>query len=111
MIRLPDALLVFIDRRVDEGTPSRAAVIAAMLDRERRRALAEGDVALILADGEDDLDAAKGPTSHAKRASDGRIIGPSGDHTSSARGSACGDLGRPPKAHKGQKGSLTAWSV
>lgn len=57
-VRLPEELVEFIDRCVSEGTgASRAAVIAAAVDRERRRAVAERDVAILLANAEDDLDA------------------------------------------------------
>jgi len=57
-VRLADDLVEFIDRRVENGeAPSRAAVVAAALDRERRRAIAERDVAILTqAAGDDDLD-------------------------------------------------------
>ena len=57
-VRLADDLVDFIDRRVKDGkASSRAAVIAAAVDRERRRAIAERDAAILVktASG-DDLD-------------------------------------------------------
>jgi len=57
-VRLADDLVDFIDRRVKDGkASSRAAVIAAAIDRERRRAIAERDAAILAktASG-DDLD-------------------------------------------------------
>jgi Arc/MetJ-type ribon-helix-helix transcriptional regulator len=59
-VRLPDDLVEFIDLRVEEGeAPSRAAVIARAVERERRRATAERDVAILTgipcADDLDDL--------------------------------------------------------
>jgi len=57
-IRLPDDLVAFIDRCVAHGeAPSRAAVVSAAIDRERRRAIAERDAAILAgAAGGDDLD-------------------------------------------------------
>lgn len=57
-VRLPDELVEFIDQRVTAGeATSRAAVVAAALDRERRREIAARDAAILarLA-GDDDLD-------------------------------------------------------
>jgi Arc/MetJ-type ribon-helix-helix transcriptional regulator len=59
-VRLPDDLVRFMDERVEHGQASgRAAVVAAALERERRRQQAERDVAILMsaerADG-DDLD-------------------------------------------------------
>ena len=57
-IRLADDLVEFIDRRIKDGkASSRAAVVAAAIDRERRRAIAERDAAILarVATG-DDLD-------------------------------------------------------
>ncbi|MHB8245430.1 MAG: ribbon-helix-helix domain-containing protein [Acidimicrobiales bacterium] len=58
-VRLPDDLVDFIDRRVEEGkAPSRAAAIATAMERERREEVAERDAAILsrATDG-DDLDA------------------------------------------------------
>ncbi len=57
-VRLADDLVEFIDGRVRAGeAPSRAAVVAAAVDRERRRAIAERDVAILsAASDEADLD-------------------------------------------------------
>jgi antitoxin MazE3 len=47
-IRLADDLVDFIDQRVKNGKgSSRASVVAAAIDRERRRAIAERDVAIL----------------------------------------------------------------
>jgi Arc/MetJ-type ribon-helix-helix transcriptional regulator len=58
-VRLPDQLVEFIDARVQEGSaPSRAAVVAEALERERRRALAERDAAILSKiDQHDEMDA------------------------------------------------------
>lgn len=56
-VRLPDDLVDFVDRRVRDGkATSRAAVVAAALERERRRALAERDAAILAASGSADED-------------------------------------------------------
>jgi Arc/MetJ-type ribon-helix-helix transcriptional regulator len=50
-VRLPEDLVDFIDRCVESGkATSRAAVVAAAVDRERRRAIAEHDVAILTRD-------------------------------------------------------------
>lgn len=56
-VRLADDLVEFIDRRIKDGeASSRAAVVAAAIDRERRRAIAERDAAILAkAAGCDDL--------------------------------------------------------
>jgi Arc/MetJ-type ribon-helix-helix transcriptional regulator len=58
-VRLPDALVEFIDQQVEHGeASSRAAVVAAALDQQRRREIGERDAAILAraaADG-DDLD-------------------------------------------------------
>jgi Arc/MetJ-type ribon-helix-helix transcriptional regulator len=55
-VRLPDDLVEFIDELVDQGgATSRAAVVARAIDRERRRAVAARDAA-ILADAGSDAD-------------------------------------------------------
>lgn len=58
-LRLPDDLVDFIDKRVAEGqAPSRAAVVAAAVERERRREIAEQDAMILAqANSRDDLDA------------------------------------------------------
>lgn len=54
-VRLADDLVEFIDHRVEGGVaPSRAAVIADAVERERRRLLAERDAAILAASGSDD---------------------------------------------------------
>ncbi len=54
-VRLPEELVDFIDRYVESGkASSRAAVVAAAVDRERRRALAEHDVAILTQVGSSD---------------------------------------------------------
>jgi Arc/MetJ-type ribon-helix-helix transcriptional regulator len=57
-VRLADDLVEFIDRRIRDGeAPSRAAVVAMAIDRERRRAIAERDAAILAqARSNDDLD-------------------------------------------------------
>ncbi|HVA22855.1 MAG TPA: ribbon-helix-helix domain-containing protein [Chloroflexota bacterium] len=57
-VRLPDDLVEFIDERVERGAASgRAAVVAAALERERRRQVAERDAAILAQSHEqDDLD-------------------------------------------------------
>jgi Arc/MetJ-type ribon-helix-helix transcriptional regulator len=56
-VRLADELVDFIDGRIKDGmAPSRAAVIGAAIERERRRALAERDAAILAkTGGGDDL--------------------------------------------------------
>ena len=63
-VRLPEELVEFIDRLVDEGrAPSRAAVVSRALHREKRREMAARDAAILAAAAEapaaadDDLDA------------------------------------------------------
>jgi Arc/MetJ-type ribon-helix-helix transcriptional regulator len=58
-VRLPEQLVEFIDERVQEGSaPSRAAVVAQALERERRRALAEQDAVILCGvDEHDEMDA------------------------------------------------------
>lgn len=57
-VRLPDDLVEFIDQRVELGeASSRAAVVAAAVDRERRRQIAARDAAILAqAASGDDLD-------------------------------------------------------
>ena len=57
-VRLPDDLVEFIDGRVKHGeASSRAAVVAAAVDRERRRELAVRDAVILAGTGDvDDLD-------------------------------------------------------
>lgn len=54
-VRLPEELVAFVDGCVAGGaSTSRAAVIAAALERERRRLIAERDAAILA--GSHDLD-------------------------------------------------------
>lgn len=54
-VRLSDALVDFIDERVHSGeAPSRAAVVSAAVERERRRRLADRDGAILAAQGRDE---------------------------------------------------------
>lgn len=63
-VRLPDEIVEFIDRLVDDKlAPSRATVVARAMERERRRDLAARDAAILAKlseeqgpDGADDLD-------------------------------------------------------
>lgn len=64
-VRLPDEIVEFIDRLVDDKlAPSRATVVARAMERERRRDLAARDAAILAAlsedqgpdAGQDDLD-------------------------------------------------------
>lgn len=57
-VRLPDELVEFMDRLVDGNkASSRASVVARAMERERRRELAERDLAILAAHGGyDDLD-------------------------------------------------------
>lgn len=61
-VRLPDEIVEFIDRLVDDKlAPSRATVVARAMERERRRDLAARDAAILAAlsgepEGTDDLD-------------------------------------------------------
>lgn len=61
-VRLPDDLVEFIDRLVDDGkAKSRAAVVAAAVSRERRREIATRDAAILARSGTDpDLDGLAG---------------------------------------------------
>ena len=53
-VRLPDDLVEFIDQVVESGqASSRAAVVARAVDRERRREIAERDVAILSLAGPD----------------------------------------------------------
>ena len=65
-VRLPEDLADFIDREVGEGrAASRATIVIRALERERRRALAARDVAILVAVGsESDWD---GLTEYAAR--------------------------------------------
>ena len=49
-VRLPDDIVAFVDEQVSSGVaPSRAAVVARALERERRRETAERDAAIYAA--------------------------------------------------------------
>lgn len=51
-VRLPDALVEFVDSAVARGDGrSRAAVVTRALERERRRALAARDAAILVRTG------------------------------------------------------------
>lgn len=53
-VRLPDELVAFVDGLVSRGdAPSRAAVVSRALERERRRASAERDAAILAKAGPD----------------------------------------------------------
>lgn len=57
-VRLPDDIVEFIDQVVAHGdASSRAAVVARAVERERRRAIAARDAAILAKAGDDpDLD-------------------------------------------------------
>jgi Arc/MetJ-type ribon-helix-helix transcriptional regulator len=57
-VRLPDALVAFLDRSVAAGrAPSRAALVASAVEREMRRQAAEQDAVVLSKKGAaDDLD-------------------------------------------------------
>ncbi len=57
-VRLPDEMVAFLDRTVAAGkAPSRAALVAAAVEREMRRQTAETDAAILRDRGAaDDLD-------------------------------------------------------
>jgi Arc/MetJ-type ribon-helix-helix transcriptional regulator len=57
-VRLPDDLVAFVDDLVSHGdAASRAAVVSAALERERRRKVAERDAVILASAGTDaDLD-------------------------------------------------------
>ncbi len=56
-VRLPDDIVAFVDEQVSSGAaPSRAAVVARALERERRREAAERDAAIYAAAAPSDLD-------------------------------------------------------
>lgn len=56
-VRLPDDIVAFVDQQVTSGAaPSRAAVVARALERERRRDAAERDAAIYASAGSGDLE-------------------------------------------------------
>lgn len=57
-VRLPDEMVAFLDRIVATGkAPSRAALVAAAVEREMRRRAAEHDRRILVENGSaDDLD-------------------------------------------------------
>lgn len=56
-VRLPDDLVAFIDDLVSGGVvESRAALVKVALERERRRRLAEADMAILQRDESDGLE-------------------------------------------------------
>ena len=53
-VRLPEELVAYIDRQVHNGrAASRAAVVAAAIERERRREIGERDAAILAAASSD----------------------------------------------------------
>lgn len=53
-VRLPEDLVEFVDELVADGlAPSRAVVVSRALERERRRAIAAKDAAILAGAGED----------------------------------------------------------
>lgn len=53
-VRLPDELVEFVDQIVESGAArSRASVVSRALERQRRRALAERDAAILARTGPD----------------------------------------------------------
>ena len=57
-VRLPDEIVAFVDGQVSEGkASSRAVVVKRALERERRRAVAAQDAAILARAGDDpDMD-------------------------------------------------------
>jgi antitoxin MazE3 len=56
-VRLPDELVEYVDRLVASGKePSRAAIVARALERERRRETAENDARIYARSAPSDLD-------------------------------------------------------
>lgn len=54
-VRLPDEMVAFLDRTVASGrAPSRAALVAAAVEREMRRQAAERDAQILRENGPDD---------------------------------------------------------
>jgi Arc/MetJ-type ribon-helix-helix transcriptional regulator len=66
-VRLPDDIVDFVDGLVSEGeAKSRAVVMIRALERERRRAVAARDVAILSQSGDDrDLDGLAAHVAHA----------------------------------------------
>ncbi len=71
-VRLPDEMVVFLDRAVAAGeAPSRAALVTSALEREMRRLVAERDARILGAKGAaDDLDDLVAWTSTSVRVED-----------------------------------------
>jgi Arc/MetJ-type ribon-helix-helix transcriptional regulator len=56
-VRLPDDIVEYVDQQVTSGlAPSRAAVVARALERDRRRQIAERDAQIYATGGQGDLD-------------------------------------------------------
>ena len=56
-VRLPDEMVAFLDRTVATGkAPSRAALVAAAVEREMRRQAADHDAKILRDSPADDLD-------------------------------------------------------
>jgi Arc/MetJ-type ribon-helix-helix transcriptional regulator len=68
-VRLPDEIASFVDAEVAAGrAPSRAAVVARALKRERRRRLALADIEILTrAGGADDFDDLDGLAEYGAR--------------------------------------------
>jgi len=71
-VRLPDDLVEFVDGLVSDGkADSRAVVVRRALARERRRAVAARDAAILSGTGEDlDMDSLARHVAHAPLALD-----------------------------------------
>ena len=56
-VRLPDDIVEYVDQQVTSGAaPSRAAVVARALERDRRRQVAERDAQIYAADKRGEFD-------------------------------------------------------
>ncbi|HZN77305.1 MAG TPA: hypothetical protein VFC00_37235 [Micromonosporaceae bacterium] len=56
-VRLPDDIVEYVDQQVTSGAaPSRAAVVARALERDRRRQIAERDAQIYASSERTDLD-------------------------------------------------------
>lgn len=56
-VRLPDDIVAYVDAQVTSGSaPSRAAVVARALERDRRRQIAEQDARIYATNRQNDLD-------------------------------------------------------
>jgi Arc/MetJ-type ribon-helix-helix transcriptional regulator len=66
-VRLPDEIVEFVDGLVSEGRArSRAVVVKRALERERRRAIAARDLAILSGSGDDlEMDSLAAHVAHA----------------------------------------------